>query len=392
MEARMKKSLKMSAIAVAVSMGLAGCLGSGGGGGGAAAPTLAGQVAGGDVVKDATVFVCGAAGGCKKGTSNKEGSYSVDVTGLTAPYVVRAEFEAGGVTKYLYSIATGTGTANVTPASTLATVVAMANAGANITTVTFAESTTSTVPNLTNVTSTVVSAAVATVVEKYFKPIVDAYYPGQTLSVNDILGGTITPTVSLIDKVIAQVKVEITGGNVVLEVGGTQVLSSSATNSGTLTTAVSGTTFTSSVAKNIPQWDETGLVGTSSFVSWLEAVFQKGGTTGAISDRIVCAASGVGVTGVSGLLFAPCDVSSVTINPALTIKGMSATGADVTLGSMIASAVTSTASTTSGTSVITGRKISLLWTKGSTTGRIGMTVVKPSAEATTWKIKGFQQL
>lgn len=386
MDAKIKKSLKMSAVAVAVSMGLAGCLGGGGGGSSAAAPAVAGVVAGGDFIKDAAITVCGSAGGCATGTSNASGGYSVDVTGLTAPYIIRATFDLGTGPKSLYSVATGAGTSNVTPATTLATVVALANDGLDIGTISFSAST----AGLANVSSADVTTAVTTVYTNYFLPIAQSL--GVTLSAADIMTGTITPGTSPIDQVISQVNVVVSGGTVAMTMGGTTMIPATSTSSSaTLTTALNTNSATSAtVATGFPLWNETGLVGSSGLVTWLQSVFQQGSTAQGANGASFASSVSCAGTGVS-TLFNPCNTTSGTVASNLTISGTSATGSTVTLTSLAASSVT--ASAMSGTSsYITGRNVSLLWTKGSTTGRIGLNVEKASPSSTTWQIKGFQTL
>jgi fibronectin type 3 domain-containing protein len=69
--------------------------------------TLAGQVE----VKD------GSGAAVKTAVIGSDGSYSVDVTGLRAPFILQAKGSANGVSYKLNSYAAGTGTANINPLS-----------------------------------------------------------------------------------------------------------------------------------------------------------------------------------------------------------------------------------------------------------------------------------
>jgi len=106
-------SLVLAVLAIAF---IAGCSGGGGGGGGGATATgpakLTGTVAKGVAVPNATVTIKDAKGATKSATTATDGSYQVDVTGMTAPLLIRANI--GGTN--FYSIAmTASGIANVSP-------------------------------------------------------------------------------------------------------------------------------------------------------------------------------------------------------------------------------------------------------------------------------------
>ena len=91
--------------------------GGGGGGGGTTAVTLSGTAAAGAPVIG-QVTVKGSLGNSKSSLIEADGSYSVDVTGLTAPYRLRAEGTVGGRTIKLHSYAEAAdenGTVNITP-------------------------------------------------------------------------------------------------------------------------------------------------------------------------------------------------------------------------------------------------------------------------------------
>jgi hypothetical protein len=107
-----------------VGMFLTGC---GGGGGGGANPvaattaTLSGTVAGGAAVIG-TVVVTDSLGATKGGTIEANGHYSVDVTGMTGPFMLKAAGTVGNTSVTYYSAATSSdvnGTVNVTPFTNL---------------------------------------------------------------------------------------------------------------------------------------------------------------------------------------------------------------------------------------------------------------------------------
>lgn len=100
---------------------LAGTVAACGGGGGGSAPaavdTLSGTAAAGAPIIG-TVTVKGALGNTKSALIEADGNYNVDVTGLTAPYRLRAEGTVGGRTYKLHSYAVAGdvgGNVNITP-------------------------------------------------------------------------------------------------------------------------------------------------------------------------------------------------------------------------------------------------------------------------------------
>lgn len=93
---------------------LAGCGGGGGGTPPSEPPTvnkLSGTAATGKPVANKTVKIKDKNGNTKDGVTGADGKYSVDVTGLTAPFLLRVSTD----TETLYSVATETGTANIHP-------------------------------------------------------------------------------------------------------------------------------------------------------------------------------------------------------------------------------------------------------------------------------------
>lgn len=122
----------VSAIMILGAAALFGC----GGGGGAsspaagppvAAPTVTGVAAAGAPISG-TVFLKDSVSPLEHSKPiNADGSYSFDVTGLTAPFILKVVGTANGQNYTLYSLAGGSGVANVNPLTQLA--VVQANAG-----------------------------------------------------------------------------------------------------------------------------------------------------------------------------------------------------------------------------------------------------------------------
>ncbi len=135
----MSKSIHaMLAVFFLFAVGLSGC----GGGSGSSSPTsttssgnttpaasiVSGVAAAGTPIAG-TVYLIDASSPAKtlSTTINADGSFSFDVTGLTAPYFLKAVGTANGQNYTLYSLAGAAGTANINPLSNLA--VVRANGG-----------------------------------------------------------------------------------------------------------------------------------------------------------------------------------------------------------------------------------------------------------------------
>jgi hypothetical protein len=140
-----KYAKTLLALCVAGVVGtIAGCGGGGGGGGGSSAPatstpvtaaTVSGTVAYGAAMSGANVTLTDANGAVKTTTAAADGSYSFDVTGLTAPFLLTASGISGDTLK-TYSALLATAPAagvvanvNVTPLSDA--IVAMASSTGN---------------------------------------------------------------------------------------------------------------------------------------------------------------------------------------------------------------------------------------------------------------------
>ncbi len=108
-----------------VVFAVAGC----GGGGGTATPTVSGVAATGSPIigQVSLVDAKGVSAGSPK-KLNDDGSFSFNVSGLVSPFILKAEGVSGGMSVTLFSVAMGTGTANINPMSNI---VVAAAAGVN---------------------------------------------------------------------------------------------------------------------------------------------------------------------------------------------------------------------------------------------------------------------
>jgi hypothetical protein len=109
-------------LAAVVLATMAGC-GGGGGGGASATPTstLSGTAAAGAPIAG-TVTIKDSLGAIRSVTIAADGKYTVDVSGMTAPFMMRAAGSVGGLSYSLYSAAVTAdinGTVNITPLTDL---------------------------------------------------------------------------------------------------------------------------------------------------------------------------------------------------------------------------------------------------------------------------------
>lgn len=119
-----KKKLLCGALIVAGVIGLAAC----GGGSSSTSTTAASQINGtaasGAPFAGATITLTDANGTQRSATAGSDGSFTIDVTGLIAPFVIKASGTVGGTTSTYVAVmadavaAGGTRTLNVTPLTT----------------------------------------------------------------------------------------------------------------------------------------------------------------------------------------------------------------------------------------------------------------------------------
>jgi fibronectin type 3 domain-containing protein len=96
------------ALVLLFSIAIASC-GGGGGGGGTTTQTLSGTAAQGAAIASATITIKDKNGSTATGTTKADGTFTIDVTGKTAPFLLRISAGTG----YLYSVSTASGTATV---------------------------------------------------------------------------------------------------------------------------------------------------------------------------------------------------------------------------------------------------------------------------------------
>ncbi|MBJ6749058.1 RCC1 domain-containing protein [Geomonas anaerohicana] len=92
------------------------CVAGCGGGGSPTPPAVRGVAATGKALGNAAVTVIDSQAAVKTATTSAAGRFSINVYGMTAPYVVKVDAGAG---RFLYSFADDAGTANVNPFSDL---------------------------------------------------------------------------------------------------------------------------------------------------------------------------------------------------------------------------------------------------------------------------------
>lgn len=105
------KTIKL-VLVILFCIAIASCGGGGSGGGtSTTTQTLSGTAAQGAAIASATVTIKDKNGSTITGTTGTDGKYSIDVTGKTAPFLLKVPAGAG----FLYSVATATGAANIHP-------------------------------------------------------------------------------------------------------------------------------------------------------------------------------------------------------------------------------------------------------------------------------------
>jgi len=242
------------------------------------ATTLTGTAAAGAPIIG-QVTVKGALGNTKSALIEANGTYSVDVTGLTAPYRLRAEGTVGGRTVKLYSYAESAdvgGTVNITPFTDLI----VANAAQQIASNFFDSQTT------TSLNATVVAEQEAALQTK-LQAVLDAVGVGAAV---DLLHTTFSADHSALDAALDAVRIEVdTGTNVatitnVLDTASTPIsftaLDMAADTSTltvsdptTITTAVTDNQAIAAIADGLSQAFASGLPAATAIQDYFSADF-----------------------------------------------------------------------------------------------------------------------
>lgn len=190
-----KKLGLASAIAGAL---LGGC----GGGGGAPSSILSGTVAGGAAVIG-TVLVTDSLGATKGATIEANGHYSIDVSGMTGPFVLKAAGTVGNTSVTYYSAATVAdvgGTVNVTPFTDLI----VSNIAAQM-----AETYFSNPANIANIGALITTANLAVAETALHAKLLPALQAMNISDSIDLLRSTFAADHSGMDAVLDLVKVEV---------------------------------------------------------------------------------------------------------------------------------------------------------------------------------------
>ena len=197
-----KKWILPTLAAVAVAVGIVAC--GGGGGGGeekkAASTLVGGLVAVGESLSYATVLLIDADGNTKQVTSDANGAYSIDVTGMRAPFVIKAAGSIGTQEYNLVSmLASSTSGQNnsvqVTPLTT--GIAALVNAANSYSADGLLPAT---------VTSTSLAAATALMTTALSGPIAAAGLPSSFNPVTDTFSANRTGADQVLDVVDVRIK------------------------------------------------------------------------------------------------------------------------------------------------------------------------------------------
>jgi hypothetical protein len=250
----------------------------GGGGGSTTTTTLSGTAAAGAPIIG-QVTVKGSLGNSKSALIEADGSYNVDVTGLTAPYRLRAVGTVGGRTVKLFSYAEAAdvdGTVNITPFTDLI----VANAAQQIAESFFDSQTT------TSLDATVVAEQEAALQDK-LQNVFNAL--GVSTAV-DLLHTTFSADHSGLDAVLDAVRVEVdTSSNIATITNlventtlSDNILDSSdntatlaVSDAGALTTAVSDTQSIATLTDNMTQAFANGLPAVSAIQDYFADDFYE---------------------------------------------------------------------------------------------------------------------
>ena len=274
------------------SSALCAALAACGGGGSPAAPapvtsptTVHGIAATGDAIAG-RIFIKDVTG-TEKFVDTTDGSYSLVVDGMTAPFLLKARWQAGGATNTLYSFAPAAGTANITPLSEIALAAA---AG------TLSLDTTYATPDAVSYATIAghLPAAVAAM-QKSLAPLLARY----SVSGVDPLTATFAADHTGLDALLDSVTVTESGGNVVVtdKSSGATLMDAAQAD---LAHAMSVPAWTAQDAARASQPAIAVDAGGNALVVWSDA------TTAAIQARLVTAPSASAATlNISGFGNAP---------------------------------------------------------------------------------------
>lgn len=185
--------------AVALAVGMTAC-GGGGGGADKSVTTVGGLVAVGESLSYATVLLIDADGNTKQVSSDANGAYSIDVTGMRAPFVIKAAGAIGTQEYNLVSMlaASSSGQNNAVQITPLTTGIAALVNAAN------GYSADGLLPS--NVTPTSLATATSTLTAALSGPIAAANLPSSFNPVTDAFSANRTGADQVLDVVDVRVK------------------------------------------------------------------------------------------------------------------------------------------------------------------------------------------
>lgn len=272
------RNIIISVLCLLPSLLISGC---GGGSGGNGAENVTGVSAAGAPLTG-TVQIKDSSSPAKElsTTIAEDGSFSLDTTSLTPPFVLKATGSVGATNYTLYSFSNGAGTANITPFTNLA--VAMASGGLDPATIYASPS----------------SGILQTIASKLAVSVTDIQSRLQTLfalydSTKNPITDTFIPNHTGIDEVNDMVSVNITGGTVTIrnKANNAIILTGSTSNSGAWTVdsskipippvrTVISPIFTTVVVGKTASFSASVLRSANQKVTW--SITESGG--GTVSD------------------------------------------------------------------------------------------------------------
>jgi len=246
------RNLAITIVLASLMLFISGCGGAGGGGGAAAPRTVTGVAAAGAAIVGTVTLKDSAASAEKSFPTASDGSFTLDVTGLTKPFLLKVTGKANGTDYVLYSLATDQGTANINPLSNL--VVSVAAAGGDLAQLYAA-------PGATGIQGVAGNLGQALLeVQSVLKPLLLKY----GVSAVDPIADSFKVGVSLLDLMLDKVTLKIASGTL-----------SISDNGGAPSTIELGTGFATHAVSGSVTLDGAGFAGVTVTV--------KDAATGALS-------------------------------------------------------------------------------------------------------------
>jgi hypothetical protein len=201
------RNLVITIVLAGLTLLISGCGGGGGGGTAATPQTVTGVAAAGSAIVGTVTLKDSASAPEKSFLLKADGSFTLDVTGLTKPFLLRVTGKANGTDYVLYSLATDKGTANINPLSNL--VVSVAAAGGDLAQLYATPS------GIQGVAGNLGQALLQ--VQSILKPLLVKY----GVSTVDPISGSFTVGVSALDLMLDKVTLKIDAGTLSISDNGT---------------------------------------------------------------------------------------------------------------------------------------------------------------------------